>query len=150
MDFQNDISLYAVFGQVMRFHYCRIHMLLEKIDVYPGQHPLLFILGKQDGLSQKELAEKLYIKPATITVMLGRLEKSKIIERRSDLSDQRVSRVYLTNHGRKVLTEVKEALKEIKDECFSNFTAEEEIILRRLFMQMRDNLMKACGIENDE
>lgn len=29
------------------------------------------------------------------------------------------------------------------EECFANFTVEEKLILRRLFMQMRDNLANA-------
>jgi DNA-binding MarR family transcriptional regulator len=149
MNPSNDTSLYSVFGQVMRFHYCRMHMLLEKLSVYPGQPPLLFALGKHEGQSQTELAKKLYLKAATITVMLNRMESSGIIERRTDPNDQRISRVYLTGQGKKILGEVRETLKNIEVECFSNFTAEEQLLLRRLFIQMRDNLMKACG-ENFE
>lgn len=141
----SDDSLYAVFGQVIRFHYSRTHMLLEKIGVYPGQPPLIFILGRQDGQSQKELAEKLHIKAATITVMLNRMENAGLIERRSDENDQRVSRVYLTDFGKKLGVEVKESLKVIEAECFQNFSAEEKIILRRLLMQMRDNLVAVCS-----
>lgn len=149
MPYGNEDSIYNVFGQVMRFHYCRMHMLLEKLGVYPGQPPLLFALGKNEGLSQKELAQKLYLKAATITVMLNRMESAGLIERRPDGNDQRVSRVYLTGAGKKVLSDVKETLKNIELECFSNFTPEEQLLLRRLFMQMRDNLMAACG-ENFE
>jgi DNA-binding MarR family transcriptional regulator len=149
MDLPKEDSLYAIFGQVIRFHYSRMHMLFEKIGVYPGQQPILFALGKQDGLSQKELAKKLYIKAATITVMLNRMENANLIERRPDEHDQRISRVYLTPKGKEIRSELITTLKQIVDECFSNFTPEEQILLRRLFMQMRDNLMKACG-ENFE
>jgi MarR family transcriptional regulator, organic hydroperoxide resistance regulator len=140
----NEDSVYYIFGQVIRFHYCRMHMLLEKVGVYPGQPPLLFALGKHEGQSQKELAEKLHLKAATITVMLNRMEAAKLIERRPDDNDQRVSRVFLTEKGKEVRSEVIKALKKIVDECFYNFTDEEQILLRRLFMQMRDNLMKVC------
>lgn len=145
MDCQNEDSLYAVFGQVMRFHYCRAHMLLEKLGVYPGQPPLFFALAKHEGQSQRELAKILYIKAATITVMLKRMEAGGWIERRPDENDKRVSRVYLTEQGQKLLSEVKGTLKNIEVDCFSNFTAEEQILLRRFFMQMRDNLIKACN-----
>ncbi|MGE5582290.1 MAG: MarR family winged helix-turn-helix transcriptional regulator [Bacillota bacterium] len=143
-DADND-SLYAVFHQVIRFHYCRAHMLLEKLGVYPGQPPLLFTLEKHGGLSQKELAEKLHIKAATVTVMLKRMENAKLVERRPDSNDQRVSRVYLTEYGQTVFNEVKESLEKIKQDCFQNFTAEERNLLRRLLMRVRDNLMKVCG-----
>lgn len=145
MNCHDPDSLYFIFLQVIRFHYYRTHLLLEKIGAYPGQPPLLFALGKQDGLSQKELAEKLHIKAATITIMLTRMEKTKLIKRCPDPDDQRVTRVYLTKHGEKIHTEVKAALKVIENECFYNFTSEEQLFLRRLFLQMRDNLAKVCG-----
>jgi DNA-binding MarR family transcriptional regulator len=103
----------------------------------------------KDGQSQKELASKLEIKPATITVMLNRMEKSKLVERRQDPEDQRISRVYLTEYGREVCQEMNEIVKNIESECFSNFTMEEQVLLRRLFMQMRDNLLKVCDKKVD-
>jgi len=133
-------SLYALFAQVIRFHYYRTHQLLDQYHIYPGQPPLLFTLAKQDGQSQKELGEKLHLKPATITIMLKRMEKSNLITRTPDLHDQRMIRVYLTEEGKKIFTQVKEALKIIEAECFNNFTTEEKVILRRLLIQMRDNL----------
>jgi MarR family transcriptional regulator, organic hydroperoxide resistance regulator len=138
-------STYSVFAQVIRFHHHRMHMLLEKIGIYPGQHRLLFALSQQDGQSQKDLAEKLHIKAATITIMIQRMEKAQFVERKHDLEDQRVSSVYLTEKGKQVRTQVKDTLKEIETECFTNFTQEEQMLLRRLLMQMQDNLIKVCG-----
>lgn len=145
MNFHNSDSLYSIFSQVIRFHYYRMHMLLEKLGVYPGQPPLLFILGKQDGVSQKELAERLHIKASTITVMLNRMVKAKLVERRHNNNDQRVTSVFLTEQGKQVRSEAVEALKVIEAELFNNFTEEEKILLRRLLMQMKSNLAGVCG-----
>lgn len=143
MDEFNSDSLYSVFSQVIRLHHHRIHSVLEKVGIYPGQPPLLFILKKYGGLSQRELADKLRIKPATITVMLRRMEKAGLVERRQDVQDQRIFRVYLTEQGEKISEEVREVIKSLDTECFNNFTEEELVLLRRFFMQMRDNLLKA-------
>lgn len=136
----NSDSLYWIFTQVIRNHYNRTHKLLDKIGIYPGQPPLLFIIGSREGQSQKELADTLKIKAATITVMLRRMEKSGMVERQPDRSDQRISRVYLTEKGKKLRQEAFEALTGIEEECFKNITAEEKLLLRRLLMQIRDNL----------
>lgn len=150
MDFINEDSLTYIFTQVIRLHYHRSHALLEQIGIYPGQPPLLFALWRKDGQSQKELAKCLHIKPATITVMLGRMEKARLVERRSDPEDQRVSRVYLTEHGKDILKEVKQVVEILEAESFANFTAEESMLIRRLFMQMRDNLSKKCKEKSNE
>lgn len=135
-------SLYFVFLEVIRFHYIRTHELLEEIGVHHGQPGMLFTLNKKDGQSQKDLADKLNLAPATITVMLKRMEKAGLVERRQDPEDLRVSRVYLTDKGRTLCEQSNEVMKKIEKETFANFTTEEKIMLRRLLMQMKDNLQK--------
>lgn len=143
MNCHHNDSLYGLFFQIEKLHYQRMHRLLEKINIYPGQPPLLIALTRKDGQSQKDLAEILHIKPATLTVMIGRMEKSGLVERRQDTEDQRVSRVYITDKGRKVCKQVTEIVNNMVKDCFNNFTEEEEALLRRLFMQIRDNLLAA-------
>ncbi|QUH19218.1 MarR family winged helix-turn-helix transcriptional regulator [Alkaliphilus sp. B6464] len=144
MDFHDPDSLQHIFYQVIRLHHQRSHMLLDKVGVYPGQPFLLFALYHRNGQSQKDLANKLNIKASTIATMVKRMEKVGLIERRQDFEDQRVSRVYITEKGMEVCKEVDKIRKVIEIESFSNFTEEEQMLLRRLLMQMRDNLKKAC------
>lgn len=141
MDKVDKDSLYYIFLEILRLHHYRTHVLLDEIGVYPGQPPLLFIINKEGGQSQKELADRLKIKPATITVMLKRMEKANLVERKQDAEDQRISRVYITDEGEKICIKAMEVMKSLEKECFENFTLEEEVVLRRLLMQMRDNLL---------
>lgn len=142
-------SLYYIFLEILRHHYNLTHTLLEKIDVYPGQPPMLLVLNKKDGQSQKDLADKLNLKPATITVMLKRMEKENLVVRRQDDEDQRISRVYITEKGREIFEKTNEVMKDIEEICFQNFTVEEKVILRRLFIQMKDNLIQANDNNKD-
>lgn len=143
MEHNHPDSLYSVFHLVARFHYYRMYSLFEKLNIYPGQHGVLFVLGKQDGIRQRELAEKLHIKAATITVMLNRMEKANLIERHPDPDDQRVALVYLSELGQKTLAKVKESLKVLEMECLKGFTLEEQLLLQQLLTKMRDNLLEA-------
>lgn len=144
MDFFETDSMNFVLGQLIRVYHCRTHMLLGKLGLYPGQPPILFMLWKKDGCSQKELAEKLHVKPATITVMLRRMEKAGLLERREDSQDLRVSRVYLAQKGKEILQQLEEVLKVVEKECYKGFTDEERILLRRFLIQMRENLINSC------
>lgn len=141
MEILSKDSLYYIFLEVIRFHYYRTHVLLEEIGVYPGQPPMLFILNQEDGLSQKKLANKLKIKPSTITVMLKRMEKANLIVRKKDDKDQRVSRVYLTEKGKKVCEDTIKVVKQIERECFKDFTEEEKETLKSLFLKMKNNII---------
>ncbi len=140
MEIIDKDSLYYIFLEIQRLHYYRSHTLLDEIGMYHGQPPMLFILNKKNGQSQKELADRLNVKPSTITVMLGRMEKAGLVERRQDDEDQRVSRVYITEEGKEVCKKANQVMKSLEEECFGNFTVEERVILRRLLLQIRDNL----------
>ena len=147
MDMLNKDSLYYLYLEVNRMHYYRTHVLLEEIGLYHGQPPMLFILSKHDGLSQKELADILKVKASTTTVMLKRMEKADLLTRKQDPKDGRVSRVYITEEGLNLCQKAKIKMEQIEKECFGNFTLEETIILRRLFLQMKDNLIDASDKE---
>ncbi|WP_313233096.1 MarR family winged helix-turn-helix transcriptional regulator [Tissierella praeacuta] len=140
MHFIDKESLYYMFLEIQKLHYNRSLLLLDEIGVYPGQPHLLFILNKMGGQSQKELAEKLNVKPSTITIMLKRMEKTNLVERKQDDKDQRISRVYITEQGRKICKRSKEILGILEEECFGNLSLEDKENLKRLFLQIRDNL----------
>ena len=141
MDNIDRNSLYYTFLEILRLHHTMAHKLLEEIDLYPGQPPLLFLLNKEDGHSQKDLAMRLHIKASTINVMIRRMEKENLIQRRQDHEDQRISRVYITNKGREACKKANIMIKKMEEKMFSDLNVEENIILRRLLLQVKDNLL---------
>lgn len=136
-------SLHFLFMEIFKLHHRRAHALLDAAGVYPGQPHLLMILHRRDGLSQVDLAKKLKVKPSTMTVMLKRMEKAELIERKQDSQDQRISRVFITEKGKEACEKSSYALRAIGDECFEGFTLEEEIVFRRLLLQIKKNLLDA-------
>ncbi len=135
-------SLDFLLAQICRLKHARVHTLLEALGLYSGQPPVLRALWEQEGLTHTELAKLLHVQPATITRMLQRMEKSGFVQRRPDLEDQRVSRVYLTPAGRAIQDSVRQVWRTLEAEAFAGFTMEERVLLRRFFLQIRENLMR--------
>ncbi|MFZ5918943.1 MAG: MarR family winged helix-turn-helix transcriptional regulator [Chloroflexota bacterium] len=135
----------SLFAQICRLKHARIHTLLETLGLYRGQPSVLQALWEQEGLMHTELARRLQVQPATITKMLQRMEKAGFIERRPDPGDQRVSRVYLTDAGRAVRADVQQVWRQLEEEAFAGFTLKERDLVRRFFLQMRDNLQNVTG-----
>lgn len=133
-------SLGFLFGEIARLHHSKAHNVFAQNGLHRGQHRILFMLWHQDGVTQKEMADRLNLAPATITDVLQRMEKAEFIERRADFEDQRISRVYLKQKGKNLQEEVDNVFKSLEEESFKGFTFEEKILLRRFFMQIRDNL----------
>lgn len=140
-------TLDLLLANICHLHRIRVHQLFEALGLYQGQPPLLRELWKEEGQQQTELAARLKITPATMTKMLQRMEKSGFIQRKPDAGDQRVSRVYLTDAGRAVQSEVEKIFKNLEAETFANLTLEESLLLRRLLLQLRENLLDVTGEE---
>ena len=126
--------------QICRAHRNKAQELLSQIELHPGQEFLLLSLYPEDGWTQSELADSMCVQPATITKMLDRLVKNGLVERRTDPDDQRVSRVYLTPAGRATQQPVEQVWQALDAASFAHLSLEERILLRRLLMQVYQNL----------
>src|SRR5436309_2853535 len=103
-----DHSYGLLIARVALIHRLRISEYLSEHNLYVGQEMLLKCLWNQDGLSQKEIADLMGIQAATVTRMVIRMERAGFVERKTDLEDQRVSLVYLTDLGRSLQSAVEE------------------------------------------
>jgi DNA-binding MarR family transcriptional regulator len=126
--------------QVSKLHRLHAHAALEEVGVYRGQNFILTALGEEEGLAQSELADRLLVRPPTISNSLERMEAAGWIERRPDPCDRRISRVYLTEAGR-ALREVVAALwHDLEAQTFAGLTSEQRDSLWQMLHQIRENL----------
>ena len=92
----------AVIRQIIhlsRQHFQLCTSYLEETGVGGGQIPVLMELERSGELSQRELAEKTRVTPATMSGTLKRMERAGLIVRTTDENDARISRVRLTDAG---------------------------------------------------
>lgn len=129
--------------RVCRVHHNLARQSLEKIGLHRGQPPILFALGKQDGMTHSELAAKMEVSPAAISNMVKRMEQAGFVVRRRDAEDERVSRVYKTDAGRAIYSEMEAIAQQVNETTFAGFTEEERIIMRDFLRRIHDNLQRA-------
>ena len=140
MNGETEKSLLMLFGQVAHLQLLQAYNLLETFGVHPKQVPVLMILKHHEGLSQRELVDILCVKAPTVAVTVKRLERAGYVERRRDAADQRVSRIYLTEYGKQAIEKIPSHMKQVEEKAIEGFTPEEILLMRRLLLQMRDNL----------
>ncbi len=73
---------------------------IRPLGLSTGVFPVMLQLWERDGLTQKELVDRLGIEQATVANTLARMERDGLITRRSDAQDGRIKRTWLTDHGR--------------------------------------------------
>lgn len=73
---------------------------IKPLGLSTGVFPIMVHLWDQDGLTQKELVDRVGIEQATMANTLARMERDGLIKRRPDAEDRRVRRAWLTQHGK--------------------------------------------------
>ena len=73
---------------------------LRQIGVSIPQCDVLTTLTEQEGVSQQELAKRLYVTKGNISGLIDRLAEAGLVERRSTASDRRQRAIHLTEAGR--------------------------------------------------
>lgn len=76
--------------------------LLERISplgITIGQFPILLELWEQDGVTQRDLLDRLDIEQATVANTLKRMERDGLIVRRKHPTDSRSQQIWLTENG---------------------------------------------------
>jgi MarR family transcriptional regulator, organic hydroperoxide resistance regulator len=120
-----------------------INARMNAFNLYEGQDQVLRQLWEEDGLPQADLTRRLGVEPASVSKALERMEKSGFVTRQQDPDDARANRITLTELGRALEQPVKNAWQDIESQLLVGMTNEEKLLLRRLLLQMRENLTHA-------
>ncbi|MCB8820236.1 MarR family winged helix-turn-helix transcriptional regulator [Microvirga rosea] len=75
---------------------------LKALGLSIPQFDLLSTLTEQEGLSQQELAERLYVTKGNVSGLLDRMVEADLVERRAIPGDRRSNALYLTAKGREL------------------------------------------------
>ncbi|KAF3886998.1 MULTISPECIES: MarR family winged helix-turn-helix transcriptional regulator [Nostocales] len=126
--------------QVCKAHRNEACKVLSDMGLHIGQEILLIHLWENDGLIQSDLAFKMQVEAPTLTKMLNRMEIVGLLQRRRDEEDARICRIYLTDAGRALQKPVQTAWNLLEERILANLTLEEQLLLRRLLLQVHNNL----------
>ena len=99
---ENDDAIRVWFRMMRLTTKIRVEMAtrLRKMALSAPQCDVLTTLTEQEGISQQELAKKLYVTKGNISGLVDRLTGAGLVERRSIDGDRRSHSLYLTPAGR--------------------------------------------------
>ena len=113
---------------------------LEDTDLSTGQPKVLAYLKSNEGKCQKEVAEACLIEPGSLTILLNRMEKQGMIERRFQGGNRKTRYLYLTDFGKEMADRVITCFYEVENMAFNGFTEEEIKTIRELSERIANNL----------
>lgn len=104
MSFRRDRSEGYLVNHMARLFARHLELRLKRHDLALGAFPALLHLWEEEGMTQRELVERLGIEQPTMAATLSRMERDGLITRQRDAVDGRVQRLYLTERARALRT----------------------------------------------
>ena len=101
-----------------------------KLGFSPGQFPILIELWEEEGLTQRQLLDRVDVEQATIANTLSRMERDGLIERRVHPTDKRAQQIFLTDKARDMREDALAAAEEAEQAVFKGFRRFEKELLK--------------------
>jgi len=137
---QLDSMILRDVGTLSRSIHSICDIKFKEIKLQKGQFIYLTRICENPGINLIDLTILLKIDKTSTTKAIQKLETEGYIERKKDISDKRVIRLYPTEKGLRSYDDIiNEENKNIAI-CLKNFSEEEKNIITELIMKMSKNI----------
>ncbi len=119
------------------------HLLEKRIAPYGvtrGQWYFLRVLWTQDGLSQRELSERVGMMEPTTVIALQSMEKAGLVRRSRSADDKRRAQVWLTPKAKRLKQRLLPVARHITMQAREGVTRAEFELFRDVIARMTTNL----------
>jgi len=113
---------------------------LTDFNLTGAQFCVLTKLFEEEGLTQTQLAQRLYIESPTLVRTLDRLEEANLIERRRVPEDRRAFHIFLTDKGRSLEDLLMEKGREVHEIAVQGMTKDDVQQLKDMLFLLWHNL----------
>lgn len=116
------------------------HSVLRGKDLSPAQVHTIEVIGHQQDMRMKELAERLGITTGTLTVAVDKLEKKGLVLRKPHKQDRRSWFVVLTEKGREVFEQHHRFHENFTREIAAGLSNEEICMIHKLLGKVLERM----------
>jgi len=104
-------------------------------------------IGDAPGISQEQLAQRIFINKSNVARRVAALEEEGYIERRPCGKDKRILRLYLTRKGEQMLPAIGQVTEAWEQILVQDLTQSEQQILEILLLRLRSNALESMEVE---
>jgi DNA-binding MarR family transcriptional regulator len=112
----------------------------QEIGLTSAQWRVLVYLARNEGCNQAALADVMDMEPITLSRHLDRMVADGQTERRSDPSDRRAYRLFLTEQGRSLVTAFRSITSSVMADTVAGVSEAEISMMIELLGRLRTNL----------
>ncbi len=111
----------------------------NKLGLTSAQWKVILALNLFAGLSQRELADKIYVDSSTLVPVIDKMERNGLIERRLDPDDRRHNRLFLTKKSESSVDSIIETITQLRKDLYRGISREEQELMRMYLKKIIDN-----------
>ena len=102
-----------------------------------GMWPFLRALWESNGITQRELAEKVRMRGSTTVAALNKLEKLRLVRRKTNKKDARKINLFLTHNGRELYKIIIPEVEAVNRQALSSLNADEQVAFKDMIRRIR-------------
>ena len=127
--------------------------LRDKVGITFGQWKVIVTLMNQNGLTQKEIADRLGLEGPTIIPVIDKMEKDELVIRKVDAGDRRNNRIYGPEKAVALWDKMLECAARIRQLSVKNIPEQNINIMRsvldKIWQNLRFEFDVGCTIVNN-
>jgi DNA-binding MarR family transcriptional regulator len=147
MRFSKDDSAGYLVNHLARLFARELQVRIKPLGLSTGTFPALLVLWENDGLTQRELIDRLDVEQPTMTNTLARMERDGLIRRAKDPADGRAQRIWLTESARALEGPATAAAEAVNTLALERLTPEERAALLGLVRKVIAGLQKEADAQ---
>jgi MarR family transcriptional regulator, transcriptional regulator for hemolysin len=128
-------------SDVSELYASHFHRYARELGMTPLQCRLLYVLSRNEGISQARLAQLTDTDPMTVTRALDGIQADSWIERLTDPADRRARRLYLRAAAVPILTQMWKIAEQTRRQVLAALTPLEREQLTNLLERVRSRLL---------
>ena len=115
---------------------------LEDKNITRIQWIALYYLNSYQTISQKDLAECMYITDSSVARLLDRMNRDGLVERVKSAEDRRVTNIQLTEKGQALIDDVLPEGELFSNQLLEGITEEELVVFESVIRKMVNNVVE--------
>jgi len=120
--------------------------LRDKVGITMAQWRVINTLTTQDGITQREIADKLGLDSSSLIPLIDRLETKALVERKPNPSDRRINRLYLTKKAEALLDPMHSCILSIRKILTKGIHEDQLEITEQVLERINENLVGHYGL----
>ena len=134
LDFSESVGALIALAAKSQERLAEIEMK-RQLGLTPAQWKVILVLNMADGLSQKEIAEKINVDGSTLVPVIDKMEQSGLVERKADSKDRRNNRIFLTKKSESTVDSIIMIILQLRKIIY-NGVSENEIASTRNILKI--------------